>query len=116
VAASLAGTAWRVVSVAGAAPVAGREPTITFEPERVSGTTGCNQYFGGYTLVGGAIAFSAVGMTRMACDDAVGQIEGAFTGALTAATSATFDAEGRLHLAGPGGEIVLGPGPATGGS
>ena len=52
----------------------------------------------------------------MACDDAVGRIEGAFTGALTAATTAAIDADGRLHLAGPGGEIVLDPGPATGGS
>jgi len=117
-ASSLAGTAWWAVSVAGAAPVAGREPTITFAADRVSGTTGCNQYFGGYTLVGGAIAFSEVGMTRMACDDAIGQIEGAFTSALTAATTAAIDAEGRLHLAGTGGEIVLEPDsePATGGS
>ena len=118
VAASLAGTAWRAVSVAGAAPVAGREPTIRFEADRISGTTGCNQYFGGYTLVGGAIAFSEVGMTRMACDDAIGQIEGAFTSALTAATAAAIDAERRLYLAGTGGEIVLEPDsePATGGS
>ena len=72
-AASLAGTVWRAVSVAGAAPVAGREPTITFEADRVSGTTGCNQYFGGYTLGGGAVAFAAVGMTLMACDDASGR-------------------------------------------
>jgi len=115
-ASSLAGTAWRAVSVADAAPVAGREPTITFAADRVSGTTGCNQYFGGYTLVGGAIAFSAVGMTRMACDDAVGQFEGAFTAALTATTTAAIDADGRLHLGGPGGEIVLDPGSATGGS
>lgn len=115
-AASLAGTAWRAVSVAGAAAVAGREPTITFAADRVSGTTGCNQYFGGYSLGDGTIVFSAVGMTLMACDDAVGQIEGAFTGALTAATTAAIDAEGRLHLAGPGGEILLDPGPETGGS
>jgi hypothetical protein len=55
-------------------------------------------------------------MTLMACDDAIGQIEGAFTGALAAATMAAIDAEGRLHLAGTGGEIVLDPDPATGGS
>lgn len=116
VVASLAGTAWRAVSVAGAAPVAGREPTIRFEADRISGTTGCNQYFGGYTLVGGAIAFSAVGMTRMACDDAIGRLEGAFTSALTAATTATVDPDGRLHVGGTGGEIVLDPRPATGGS
>ena len=113
---SFAGTAWRVVSVAGLAPVAGREPTITFAADRVTGTTGCNQYFGGYTLGDGAITFSAIGMTRMACDDAVGQTEAAFTAALTAATTASIDAEGRLHLAGPAGEIVLDPGSATGGS
>ena len=43
VAASLAGTAWRSVSVAGAAPVAGREPTIRFEADRISGKMEMNR-------------------------------------------------------------------------
>jgi putative lipoprotein len=105
VAESLAGTAWRAVSVAGEPPVAGREPTITFDADRVTGTTGCNQYFGGYTLGDGTIAFSAVGMTLMACDDEVGRIEGAFTQALNGATTAAVDASGHLVLDGSGGTV-----------
>ena len=117
VAASLAGTAWRAVSVAGASPVAGREPTITFDGGPGQRHDRLQPVLRRVHARRTARSRSAaVGMTMMACDDAVGQIEGAFTGALTAATTAAIDAEGRLHLAGTGGEIVLDPGPAAGGS
>jgi heat shock protein HslJ len=107
--ASLAGTSWRAFSVAGAAPVAGREPTIAFTEDRISGTTGCNQYFGGYTFNDGAIAFSPIGMTMMACDDAVGDVESAFTKALGGASEAAIDSQGRLILNGPDGSISFDP-------
>jgi heat shock protein HslJ len=113
-AASLAGTSWRASSVAGAAPVASREPTIAFTEDRISGSTGCNQYFGGYTVDGGTIGFTAIGMTMMACDDAVGDVEGAFTRALDGATAASIDSQGRLILSGPGGSLRFDPVPTAG--
>ena len=42
----------------------------------------------------------------MACDDAVGTVEAAFTKALSGATSAAIDDGGQLLLSGPGGEIL----------
>lgn len=106
---TLAGTAWRAVSVSGAAPVAGREPTLAFSADKISGSTGCNQFFGGYTYADGTIKMENVGMTLMACDDAVGTVEAAYTKALNGATTVTIDDGGQLLLSGTGGELLFAP-------
>jgi heat shock protein HslJ len=106
---SLEGTAWRAMSVSGAPPVAGREPTLVFTADQVNGTTGCNQFFGGYTYADGAITLSNVGMTLMACDDAVNGVEAAYTKALNGAATAAVDSDGRLLLSGSGGQVLFVP-------
>ena len=110
---TLAGTAWRAISVSGAAPVAGNEPTIAFDADRATGTTGCNQYFGGYTYADGTIALSQVGMTMMACDGPIGTVEGSFVKALNGATSVAIDDGGQLLLSGTGGEVLFTPDAAA---
>jgi heat shock protein HslJ len=111
---TLAGTAWRAISVASVAPVAGREPTLAFASDtEIDGNTGCNGFFGTYTYAGGAIAFSQVGMTMMACDDPVGSVEATFTAALNAATTATIDDGGQLLLSGNGGDLLFKPDTET---
>ena len=47
--------------------------TLTFAEEgeqanRISGTGGCNRYFGDYTLTDDLISVSPLGSTRMICD------------------------------------------------
>ena len=112
---TLAGTSWRAISVSGAAPLAGREPTLIFQADQVNGSTGCNQYFGGYTYAEGAITVSQVGMTMMACDEPVGTVEAAFTKALSGTMSVAIDDGGQLLLSGLGGEILFAPeAPAAG--
>jgi heat shock protein HslJ len=71
---AVAGVDWQLVELRGQpAPLgAGDRPaTMRFDPDsaRISGFSGCNRYFGTYTLDGDtpAIAFGAVGMTKMAC-------------------------------------------------
>nr|WP_322033389.1 META domain-containing protein [Paraburkholderia sp. J76] len=49
---------------------------------RASGFSGCNRYFGAYTLKNGLLSFSQLGGTRMACIGAGGDIEGAYLEAL----------------------------------
>jgi heat shock protein HslJ len=107
---TLAGTAWRVLSVNGRVPVPGSEPTAAFTAAEVRGSAGCNQYGGRYIYdsASGSITFQGLGMTAMACaEPARNDFEGLFTQAINAATSASIDPEGRLVLSGPGGEIVL---------
>jgi heat shock protein HslJ len=107
---TLAGSAWRVVSINGRPPVAGSEPTAIFAATDVKGSAGCNSYGGQYAYnpSTGDIAFRDLAMTAMACaEPARNDVEGAFTLAINQAASASIDPEGRLVLAGPGGEIVL---------
>lgn len=49
--------------------VKGKQPTMVFEAERITGNGGCNNYFGQYTSDPKTGSFSAknVGSTKMAC-------------------------------------------------
>ena len=84
---ALVGTRWVLVTV-GATPVTAgataREPYIVLgtdaEP-RLTGSSGCNQMFGGYALAGDAITFNGVGATKMACERGM-NIESSFFSAL----------------------------------
>jgi heat shock protein HslJ len=107
--ASLAGSAWRAVSVDGTSPVDGSEPTLTFAETEISGTTGCNQYFGGYTYAEGTISFTQVGMTMMACEGPISDVEATYTAALNGATTATIDDGGQLLLSGSDGDVLFKP-------
>ncbi len=71
----LAGTRWVATDMfLGGAPVAlvpNAAPTIEFDNDGRSfgGTTGCNLYFGEYTLGTGTIQFGGIGRTEMACEE-----------------------------------------------
>ena len=70
--AAAAGIDWELTEINGAPAPAGvgnRRPTIRFDADtaRVAGFSGCNRYFGTYTLDGTALRFGAIGMTKMAC-------------------------------------------------
>ena len=103
--APLAGTEWMIEGIGGTAVVAGSEPTLSFDAEgRISGTTGCNRYFGGYEQAGDALTFSGVGMTKMACmADGVMEQEAAFGAIFTDTASFTLDGLGNLVLTGANG-------------
>lgn len=63
---ALAGSEWVLDGLGGAGLVSGREPTLTFSADgRISGTTGCNRFFGGYTQDGASLTFFGTGMTEM---------------------------------------------------
>jgi heat shock protein HslJ len=107
----LAGTEWKAVEVAGAAPQAGREPSIVFEEVVVSGSGGCNAFSAGYRYDEGSITFEDAAGTLMGCDGPVGRLEGRFLSALAGAATVSIDPEGRLILDGPGGRLVFEVGP-----
>jgi heat shock protein HslJ len=108
--ATLVGTAWRVLSVNGRAPVVRSEPTAIFAAGQVKGSAGCNSYGGSYQYEPstGAIAFHELSMTAMGClEPGRNEFEGLFSTAISQATSASIDPHGRLVLTGPGGQILL---------
>ena len=61
---------WRLVKLNGADPLPGTNLTLVFDGEKVSGSGGCNSYFGEYSVKGDKITFKDLGMTLMACLDA----------------------------------------------
>lgn len=67
-ASAIVGPTWTLTQLGADRPTAS-PATITFGADgRVNGSTGCNSFFGAYTLSPtGALALSQVGSTRMAC-------------------------------------------------
>jgi heat shock protein HslJ len=106
---SLAGTAWRAVSVAGQSTVVGHEPTISFAADRVTGSGGCNGFGGTYTFVDGVLKFGEMPMTLIGCADPIGSIETSFMQILTTVKHVSIDDGGQLLIEGTGGQVLLVP-------
>lgn len=61
---------WQIQDVAGLGTVDNSTITIQFDAnKRVSGSTGCNRFMGGYVLTGEGLVLGQMGMTMMACPD-----------------------------------------------
>jgi heat shock protein HslJ len=98
----LAGTRW-VMEMDGAIHAT---PTLEFrEANRASGFTGCNQWFAQIDRAGGGLQFSAIGVTRRACEPPAMEIELDFTERL-ARTNAVQVEENALTLIDANGEII----------
>jgi len=74
------------------------EISMVFQDDRVSGSSGCNNYFAGVMAPNpGELAFNGMGATRMACPEPVMKLEGRYLSVLAGATGYTFVA-GRLAV------------------
>lgn len=60
---------WRISSIAGAPPVRGTQPSISFRNGRASGNTGCNSFNGSYSVRRGQLSAGPLATTRRACTD-----------------------------------------------
>jgi heat shock protein HslJ len=116
---SLAGTSWIVTELGGEAPVAGRgAPSIAFDGEgRVSGTTGCNRYSGGFVAgQGGALTLGGEGAglatTRMACTPELNAQETRMLALLSEVARFALEPE-RLTLSDAAGEALIVAAPAA---
>jgi heat shock protein HslJ len=91
---SLDGTSWDLVSIDGAAAVAGgSKANLAFAGSQISGSSGCNGFFGSYTVGEATLSFSQVGSTMMACSPELNDQEFAFFAALEAAESYTIEGD-----------------------
>jgi heat shock protein HslJ len=65
---TLSGTSWRLVELAGAAPLEGVDVTLELTADGgVSGHASCNTYRGSVTLSGDSLSFGPLATTRMGC-------------------------------------------------
>lgn len=117
--ARLDGTSWRVVAIAGEAPVPGREPTVTFAGNGVQGSGGCNSLAGRYLLDGDRITFTDITMTAMGCPGPEMEVEGHFSQLLGQVQRVVVTGD-RMTLVSPVGNLDFirvapeGPGAAEG--
>ncbi len=96
--AALEGTAWALETIHGQSALANTSVTLVFERERLSGSDGCNQYSGPYTVAGERFALGKeVVTTLMACDDPIMAQANAYLGALRQAVEFETDGQ-RLTL------------------
>jgi len=68
------GTQWQFVEVSGSSVSrlsGGKQPYLILDPEqkKVTGFSGCNNFFGSYELDGDSLEFGPAGSTRMACPE-----------------------------------------------
>ncbi|MEJ2521808.1 MAG: META domain-containing protein [Gammaproteobacteria bacterium] len=96
---ALAGTAWRLSSLGGEAPLAGSEITLRFgEGNRISGTDGCNRLAGDYEQRGASLRVGeSLSVTRRSCPGPVMAQADAFRDALLSAREAVLQ-DTRLSL------------------
>ncbi len=100
---SLAGTSWDVVNYnngneAVVSVLEDTELTAVFEAEQVSGSAGCNNYFGSYSADEGAIEIGPLAATRRACaGEGVAEQEAEFLAALESAATYSINGD-RLEM------------------
>jgi heat shock protein HslJ len=82
--ASLDGTAWTVVEIAGVPVLVGAAPTLGFADGALFGSGGVNRYRGGYRIADGRLVVGGVASTMMAGDPAVMEQEHRWFQALAA--------------------------------
>lgn len=105
--AQLDGTAWRILSIDGREPVAGRDMGFRFEGGRISGSAGCNRLNGSFTSDGTRLTIAQVAATRMACAPELMAQEARVLELFRQSLGLSFDARGRMVLTGNGGATMV---------
>lgn len=100
---------WHVVAIGGLPIPRDIIVNLDFdvEAERVSGSSGCNRYFGGFKLSGEGLSFkTGLGASMMACEAAMTATEQAFQAALPKVQRFDIGADGALRLL-SGDQIII---------
>lgn len=106
--ARLDGTSWVLQTMDGQAPLEGTTITAEFADREISGTSGCNSYFGDYTLDGKTIELGMIGATEMACMEPEGVMEQETTYLETLRSVKEVELTGdQLEMVDDSGDVVL---------
>jgi heat shock protein HslJ len=107
--ASLEGTRWVLTSLNGRGPLADTDITLSFEDGEVSGSAGCNTYFGAYKAEGeDKLTLTDLANTEIGClePEGVMEQETEYLQTLRAATGFRLS-EGELEIVSAGGMLVF---------
>lgn len=105
----LQGAAWIVEDINRGGVIDNARLTLTFGADgRVSGSGGCNNFSGTYSVDGSKLTLSPLAMTRRACvAPALSAQESRYTTALNGELTWSITGDGALELVGDGGRRVL---------
>jgi putative lipoprotein len=78
------------------------EFSLQIEGERVSGKSGCNRYFGVWTMEGDRLRIGPLAGTKMYCSEPIMLLERAFLEALGGAAATRHDGDRLLFIGGDG--------------
>jgi heat shock protein HslJ len=82
-------------------------PQLAFADGQVSGNAGCNTFSGSYTVTGDGIELGPLMSTKMACEEPMATVEGAFLAALDSVDKVAILDDGKLQLWDDGGKTTL---------
>ena len=103
----LADTSWVATEIDGQATADGVESTLAFEGlEKVTGSAGCNRYFGPATVDGQQLQFGNLATTMMACPEHISAQELKFLQAMGQVRAWTREGD-NLNLADESGNALL---------
>lgn len=102
--------AWTIQSIAGRPPVAQSMPRVTFTNVRMSGSTGCNNFNGGFRFERGRLTAGPLATTRRGCIGPVNAQEQKLLRLFDQPLSVSRNRNGKLVMTARGGEtLVLAP-------
>lgn len=106
---TLAGSSWQVEDVASGGIIDRSNLTLVFgENGMISGSSGCNQYNGGYAVNGNKLDVGKVAGTRMACPPALMDLEQKFLSILDDAREYSIDEQrGKLTITAADGQTLV---------
>jgi len=101
----LTGTTWVLTELDGEPLPDGVTVDLTFDGERVAGSSGCNQYNSAATFEDGAVSVEpAIASTMMACEQPAMDVEVAYLTALTEVT--TYTVEGSTLMLADSDDVI----------
>lgn len=104
---TLSGAEWKVTRLTALSRIEGEAPGISFGKDaRVSGSSGCNRYMGGYTQDGQSLTFTELAGTMMACPPQRMELEQQMLGALGQVKGFLITPGGALELYGDNGLLL----------
>jgi heat shock protein HslJ len=82
-------------------------PLLAFEGGNLTGNAGCNTLSSTYTVTGDAIEIGPIMSTKMACEEPMASVEGAYLAALESIDKVAILDDGKLQLWDDGGKTTL---------
>ena len=98
---------WVLREIEGRAAVAQAHTTLDLSDGRISGSGGCNSYFGRGRIADGRVSVGLLAMTKMGCEPDVLEQEARFASALPSSVRYEIDGAGAMRVYDAKGRLTM---------